>query len=542
MMTISLQQMPYRSLAIAIGIVLVTLFGAHSSVAQWSSSSGVVYTTNSSDKVGIGTTPAFKFTIQLDGTTAQQIAIQNDNTTAGRYSEFLFRHSNGEGPAGIRAYAVNLGSNNESQLRFFTSPSSNSPTERMTIDQSGNVGIGTTSPSFKLHIFGTSDNQLKLDNDGSTYTSLYWANNGTVKGQAYYNVSSNQFRLGGSGSNTVTVLTSNTDTERMRIDAVGNVGIGTTTPQVRFDFGTSVANQKLIIGTYTTGNFWSGIGMGPNNAGLRFAGDVGGGMLADFVFYSNDANHDWTSRMYINTSGYVGIGTTSPAGRLHADGLSGAWSGVFTNTSSAGSSQGVIIDAGGSVSDYSLRVRQRLGGAEYFAVRGDGNVGIGTSTPGYKLDVNGNANVQGNITASGSIAAKYQDVAEWVPTSEQLAAGTVVVLDATKSNQVISSTVAYDTRVAGVISAQPGITLGEKSDGKVLVATTGRVKVKVDATKAPIHIGDLLVTSDVPGVAMKSEAVNLGGVQIHRPGTLIGKALEPLEKGKGEILVLLSLQ
>jgi hypothetical protein len=56
--------------------------------------------------------------------------------------------------------------------------------------------------------------------------------------------------------------------------------------------------------------------------------------------------------------------------------------------------------------------------------------------------------------------------------------------------------------------------------------------VKVDASKGPIHIGDLLVTSDIPGVAMKSEAVNLGGVQFHRPGTLIGKALEPLEKGR----------
>jgi len=39
-----------------------------------------------------------------------------------------------------------------------------------------------------------------------------------------------------------------------------------------------------------------------------------------------------------------------------------------------------------------------------------------------------------------------------------------------------------------------------------------------------------------------AEPVNLGGVQIHRPGTLIGKALEPLEKGPGTILVLLSLQ
>jgi hypothetical protein len=68
------------------------------------------------------------------------------------------------------------------------------------------------------------------------------------------------------------------------------------------------------------------------------------------------------------------------------------------------------------------------------------------------------------------------------------------------------------------------------------------VKVKVDATNGSIQVGDLLVTSDVEGVAKKSEPLNLGGVQIHRPGTLIGKALEPLAKGTGEILVLLSLQ
>jgi hypothetical protein len=74
------------------------------------------------------------------------------------------------------------------------------------------------------------------------------------------------------------------------------------------------------------------------------------------------------------------------------------------------------------------------------------------------------------------------------------------------------------------------------------VATTGRVKVKVDASRGPIRIGDLLVTSDVEGLAMKSEPVALGGRKIHSPGTIIGKALEPLEKGVGEILVLLSLQ
>jgi len=131
--------------------------------------------------------------------------------------------------------------------------------------------------------------------------------------------------------------------------------------------------------------------------------------------------------------------------------------------------------------------RQILKGLK--SITASGNVGVGRPDPAYKLDV------QGDICASGTIFAKYQHVAEWVPSSEKLSAGTVVVLDQAKSNQVVASTTAYDTRVAGVISAQPGITLGEKSKEKVLVGATGRVRVMVDATKAPINIGDL-VTSE----------------------------------------------
>jgi hypothetical protein len=86
------------------------------------------------------------------------------------------------------------------------------------------------------------------------------------------------------------------------------------------------------------------------------------------------------------------------------------------------------------------------------------------------------------------------------------------------------------------------VILGEAGEGKLMVATTGRVKVRVDATRASIKVGDLLVTSDVEGIAMKSEPVKVGGRKMHAPGTIIGKALEPLEKGVGEILVLLSLQ
>lgn len=56
------------------------------------------------------------------------------------------------------------------------------------------------------------------------------------------------------------------------------------------------------------------------------------------------------------------------------------------------------------------------------------------------------------------------------------------------------------------------------------------------------QIGYLLVSSEREGFAMKSMPIGVGGAHIHRPGTLLGKAREPLAKGTGEILVLLSLQ
>jgi len=101
---------------------------------------------------------------------------------------------------------------------------------------------------------------------------------------------------------------------------------------------------------------------------------------------------------------------------------------------------------------------------------------------------------------------------------------------------------AYDTSVAGVVSSQPGVILGERGPGKVLVAHSGRVRVKVDATYGAIRAGDLLVTSPTPGHAMRSAPLTVGDAAFHRPGTLLGKAIEPLAQGTGEILVLLTLQ
>jgi hypothetical protein len=161
--------------------------------------------------------------------------------------------------------------------------------------------------------------------------------------------------------------------------------------------------------------------------------------------------------------------------------------------------------------------------------------------PANALNVNGNAHFSGTVTGT-NIKAHYQDVAEWVPAASDLLPGTVVVLDPRTNNTVVASATAYDVTIAGVVSHEPGVILGEAAANKEQIATTGRVRVRVDASHAPIRIGDILVTSDVPGTAMRSTPIQVGAFAMHRPGTILGKALEPLSSGTGEILVLLSMQ
>lgn len=268
------------------------------------------------------------------------------------------------------------------------------------------------------------------------------------------------------------------------------------------------------------------------------------------------ASAQWTvngTAIYYN-GGKVGIGIMNPANQLHVVVVEGSQFVPFKmETTGPDSITGISLK--NDARNWHLRVDGTDGDKLKFmdsnaglpagyrmVIDTSGNVGIGTTSPTMKLDVAGAARVTGDMTVNGNIAAKYQDIAEWVPSTEKLTPGTVVVLDRERNNEVVSSTNPYDTAVAGVISAQPGLILGERGPTDVQVATTGRVKVRVDASRGPIRIGDLLVTSSRPGIAMRSEPIAVADVTMHRPGTLIGKALEPLASGQGEILVLLSLQ
>ena len=476
-------------------------------------------------------------------------------------------------------YGILINAGTNSSDFSFRAQNASGSAELFGVRGDGNVGIGTASPSYPLHVSRSASDQYLgwfENTQSSPGLARLRVQNTAAQGSFEIDVLENgntYFQTGKSANSPSLSILS------------GNVGIGTTNPYSKFHVSGGDISVDANQGMRKSGDNWI-IGYSNSLPGIA----IGSGTTTDQV----SINSGGSERLRVLSNGNVGIGTTTPAARLDVrtgdftriQSVGGATNGYGLMTTSTDGSYSSYAEFGSFGSAYSGTLfGQSVGNWSFLYAAGtssnglaigtnnskpvllgtantermridsSGNVAIGTTNPGsYKLNVNGDTNVAGNlnivangtspgnIVAAGTIAAKYQDVAEWVPSSEQLPAGTVVVLDSTKSNQVTSSTVSYDTRVAGVVSEQPGLALGEKSDGKVLVATTGRVRVKVDATKSPIHVGDLLVTSDVLGVAMKSDPVNLGGVQFHRPGTLIGKALEPLEKGKGEILVLLSLQ
>ena len=600
-------------------IVLLTTVVAN---AQWTTpdGSGNINNTNTGN-VGIGTTtPGTKLDLAGNilniGSETGTSNRGNNTTKLARiamppYTTANMRFSLLGGATTSTANIVALGGEvggmaSATQIDFFTAATTNvdTGTLRMTINGSGKVGIGTSTPTGWLHVSVPSAEfeALRMHRNGTGAgwgVAQYFALNNSSGTMVDFAQISGGITSNTAGSETGVLgfytRASGSLNERMRITSNGEVGIGTAAPDVKLqvfhtssntnlanlglsDLGLALRNTSSTNGNMTLISFQDAAGYGNANIGAIQKDQTN--HAADLAFFTRTNTTTFGERMRIGSTGNVGIGTTTPGYRLDVQGGSintsqnlcingdckSAWSQVASQwangTSSinyAGGSVGIGIaspvyslDVNGGANGFRAKAASALStdtiatfensSAIQMIVRANGNVGIATTAPTEKLHVTGNIKVTGNIDVGGNINAKYQDMAEWVESSQPLTAGTVVVLDPDKNNQVVASTQSYDSRVAGVISPQPGIALGDRGEGRVLVAATGRVKVKVDATDGPIKIGDLLVTSDKEGFAMKSIPVEFGGVRMHRPGTLIGKALEPLANGTGEILVLLSLQ
>jgi hypothetical protein len=176
------------------------------------------------------------------------------------------------------------------------------------------------------------------------------------------------------------------------------------------------------------------------------------------------------------------------------------------------------------------------GGNKNFVINTTGRVGIGTTTPRERLEVDGNILATGDVILSGADCAEDFNVAD----AKELDPGTVMVIG--DEDELHPCTEAYDKRVAGILSGagdyRPGVVLDrqETSCRRMPLALTGKAYCKVDAALAPIETGDLLTTAPVTGHAMKVVDPLKGF------GAVIGKALRPHKSGRGLIPVLISLQ
>ena len=303
--------------------------------------------------VGIGTTsPGYKFDVSGTGRFTGQLIIPVTPTANAH--------------AASKQYVDNLvGSVTETDPTW-----SGSANTSATVGRTGNVGIGTTSPSGKLHVSGgdlviqeggfltTSGDDIRVlggtTSDDSSYEWFGFYSGNTRQGIILYdgawtgaNNLTNEFSITAENSNKLTLNTSGGDIALMP-DGSGNVGVGTTSPSYKFQ------TQGDI---YANGGWMRVSG----NQGLYFESHGGGWYMSDGTWIRTYGNKN----IYHNT------------GVMRTDG-----------TFQVGGSGGTLNVANGGNFSYRTNV--------LFA-NTSGNVGVGTSGPSQKLDVNGNIRADGSF-------------------------------------------------------------------------------------------------------------------------------------------------
>lgn len=200
-----------------------------------------------------------------------------------------------------------------------------------------------------------------------------------------------------------------------------------------------------------------------------------------------------------------------------------------------------------------------------FSVTRDGGDGIASEV--FRVDE------QGNVFATGSFRPAAMDMAEFHPVSQPVEPGDVLVADRQSPGRMTLGRLASDPAVVGIVSTEPGVLLGSglqqivEADpelaaafdiaratgdseeearlwseaearfrrGHAAIALSGTVPCKVDAGYGSIEVGDLLTVSPTAGHAMRA-------ADPAPQGTVLGKALEPLDTGTGTIQVLVMMR
>lgn len=432
-----------------------TFFGSANGY-EWRSSSDVpLAVITNGGNVGIGTTSPGA-SLHVAG--AINSVPTGDGVLAGIESGYAVIHLNGTSVTGSLIDFSVSGTDTKGRIlydntnNYFTFGTNGS--EKMRITSDGNVGIGTTSPGYKLTVAGNSYFGDTIYNGGGLISWTSGFGDGTT--QTYY------------GNSLAFLTNSSSYTARMFITSGGNVGIGTTSPTEKLDvsgnirvrnnlsvyFDTTGASSTNYIGI--TNDYWLTLVCGRGNtSSINLTNGSG-------ILFSESG----AERMRINAGGNVGIGTTNPTSKLTVDdstaftwgfpslasvkiGAPGAGGSFVVMTPSLNSSyeSGFAIDgtytggksvininafgvySGGPYSaDIAFKTSTNTTLSEKMRITNAGDVGIGTTAPAYKLDVNGAGRFLGN--ASSSAAAIFNNPTGAGGTAQyytEFTAGTTVI-------------------------------------------------------------------------------------------------------------------
>ena len=416
---------------------------------------------DASGRVGVGTTsPQAFFHVQNDTTANTYAYIQN--TTAGNAGVHI---QNSDGNWQIIANA---------NLRF---RDQGNTTDRMVIDSSGRVGVGTSSPTDVLHI-NSSSTQLKLQSSSGVNNCILHTNGTTDSWRVGMNLNLTN------GSYEIYDDVNNVD--RMVITSGGNVGVGTTSPSYLLDVGgASQGTPTINCFGPTADNNWAG--------GIRFASNDGTTVTSTIKASSGGLLFDYggSERLRIDSSGRVGIGTSSPGSILTVQ-ASGTQQSLFSARANAGAGGGMTLQSDASddgllrLYDSAGAVKVQLdtdGGDNYIAL---GNVGIGTASPSSRLAV---VDTSSNTTgaAGAFIDINNTDLNSSVVSGLRFKNGTT---DSYKGAIYFKDTagdargdLVFATNNVGTASSEVSL-----SDARMTITREGLVGIGTTSPTTPLHV------------------------------------------------------
>ena len=386
---------------------------------------------DASGNLGLGVTPS------AWNSGYKAIQISNRLALSGTSTETLLGNNWYQNTSGSSIYietaTATLYRQSTGEHQWFNAPSGTlnttiNWTQRMTLDASGNLGIGTASPYANLDLGASGANNIILRNTGNAYHLGYIGN------------SAGRIDIGFSNSNGSLVTL-----PYLSVNSLGNVLIGTTTNAgYKLDvngtmrvsgiatYGSTGGSGLRVYGAAGT-NQWD---MYLNGANIRFSDNTGTGSFvvdrpATFSSSVTATNLYSTGASNFATSGgNVGIGTTSPAAILHVKGSTGSptyrgFAYTYSNETLTNESLFQAVVDGYTTANTSIflfkdersnqSVTQRIfevqggrsGVGTILTTLASGNVGIGTSTPSYKLDVTGEARVSNAIAIGTTPDTNY---------------------------------------------------------------------------------------------------------------------------------------